>query len=159
MGTVNKLDEKLEKKIIEDIATIKEQNKTLFHRVNNLEEDKEILHKMETLMEVSTNIQKELVISVKEMSTKQTRFEETFNKINDNLSSINNDHKDMQVKLTTIQTNVTDNEEKLKKVEELANKNKDKGKFDVVEFISKDMMKYIGLAIVGAILYYIGLSK
>ena len=159
MGTVNKLDEKLEKKIIEDIATIKEQNKTLFHRVNNLEEDKEILHKMETLMEVSTNIQKELVISVKEMSTKQTRFEETFNKINDNLSSINNDHKDMQVKLTTIQTNVSDNEEKLKKVEELANKNKDKGKFDVVEFISKDMMKYIGLAIVGAVLYYIGLSK
>ena len=153
------MDEKLEKKIIEDIATIKEQNKTLFHRVNNLEEDKEILHKMETLMEVSTNIQKELVISVKEMSTKQTRFEETFNKINDNLSSINNDHKDMQVKLTTIQTNVSDNEEKLKKVEELANKNKDKGKFDVVEFISKDMMKYIGLAIVGAILYYIGLSK
>ena len=153
------MDEKLEKKIIEDIATIKEQNKTLFHRVNNLEEDKEILHKMETLMEVSTNIQKELVISVKEMSTKQTRFEETFNKINDNLSSINNDHKDMQVKLTTIQTNVTDNEEKLKKVEELANKNKDKGKFDVVEFISKDMMKYIGLAIVGAVLYYIGLSK
>ena len=153
------MDEKLEKKIIEDIATIKEQNKTLFHRVNNLEEDKEILHKMETLMEVSTNIQKELVISVKEMSTKQTRFEETFNKINDNLSSINNDHKDMQVKLTTIQTNVSDNEEKLKKVEELANKNKDKGKFDVVEFISKDMMKYIGLAIVGAVLYYIGLSK
>lgn len=153
------MDEKLEKKIIEDIATIKEQNKTLFHRVNNLEEDKEILHKMETLMEVSTDIQKELVISVKEMSTKQTRFEETFNKINDNLSSINNDHKDMQVKLTTIQTNVTDNEEKLKKVEELANKNKDKGKFDVVEFISKDMMKYIGLAIVGAILYYIGLNK
>ena len=153
------MDEKLEKKIIEDIATIKEQNKTLFHRVNSLEEDKEILHKMETLMEVSTNIQKELVISVKEMSTKQTRFEETFNKINDNLSSINNDHKDMQVKLTTIQTNVSDNEEKLKKVEELANKNKDKGKFDVVEFISKDMMKYIGLAIVGAVLYYIGLSK
>lgn len=148
-----------DEKVLEKLTRHDEQLKTVFHRLSNIEEDREVLNKMEVLMEINTGLQKELVSSVKEMSTKQTRFEETFLKVNENLTVINSNHKEMQSKISNIETDVNSTAYKLKKVEELANKNTDKGKFDVVEFISKDLIKYVLLALAGVALYYMGITK
>ena len=49
-------------------------------------------------------------------------------------------------------------ENELKDVRENNNQNSNRGKFDVIEFLSKDVPKYIGIAILAALLAYIGLK-
>ena len=99
-----------------------------------------ILHRLTANQESLTEIVRDNQLQMKE-------FSKTLININSNITHLNNSSEDMRKDLNYVQKELKD-----------VKKNEERGKFDVVEFISKDVPKYIGLAILAAILMYIGLK-
>ena len=124
------------------VETIIEDHK---EEINKLKNDNMLLHRLTANQEVLTEV-------VKENQSQMRDFNKTLININSNITHLNNSSDE-------IRRDLIDTQKELKDIRE--NKKNDflRGKFDVIEFISKDAIKLIGIAILTAILAYIGLAK
>ena len=123
------------------VETIIEDHK---EEINKLKNDNMLLHRLTANQEVLTEV-------VKENQSQMRDFNKTLININSNITHLNNSSDE-------IRRDLIDTQKELKDIRE--NKKNDflRGKFDVIEFISKDAIKLIGIAILTAILAYIGLK-
>jgi len=112
--------------------------------INRLKDDNVAIHRL-------TANQDTLIGLVKDNQLQMKEFSNTLTSINSNLTNLNTSSDEMREDLNSL-------ENELKDVRENNIQNSDRGKFDVIEFISKDAPKYIGIAILAALLAYIGLQ-
>lgn len=110
--------------------------------IKSLKDDNVLLHRLTINQETLTQLVKDNQENMKEFSS-------TINNVNLNLTRLNASSDELR-------SDVNNLESELKDVKEKSEVADDVGKFNVVEFLSKDIPKYIGLALIGAILYYIG---
>ena len=147
-----------EKEIIITLAKVEEREKSNSHRITALENDKAILHELKTLMSVSISTQKDISEQLKQTNERQSKFDDrldsydrTIDKVNLNLTHLNSNQESMKDEIVGIK-------EDMKAVEKKANANDERGKFDLLAFLTKDAIPYILIAILGAILVSIGLK-
>ncbi|UUV25835.1 MULTISPECIES: hypothetical protein [Lysinibacillus] len=112
--------------------------------INRLKDDNVALHRLTANQETLMGLVKDNQLQMKEFSS-------TLTSINSNLTNLNTSSDEMREDLNSL-------ENELKDVRENNNQNSNRGKFDVIEFLSKDVPKYIGIAILAALLAYIGLK-
>ena len=112
--------------------------------IENLKSDRNLLHKMNVLLEVQIDANKK-------SDRKMDVLEGVIHSVNDNLTSLNNNQEKLNEKLDIIDERVT-------VVEDRSKSNSDRGKFDMLSFFTVDLPKYVGLAIIAAVLTYIGLK-
>ena len=112
--------------------------------INRLKDDNIALHRL-------TANQETLMGLVKDNQSQMKEFSNTLTSINSNLTNLNTSSDEMREDLNSFEI-------ELKDVRESNKQNNNRGKFDVVEFISKDAPKYIGIAILAALLAYLGLK-
>lgn len=109
---------------------------------DRLRDDNVILHRLTATQEVLTGI-------VKENQSQMKEFSKTLININSNITHLNTSSEEMRRDLNDMQ-------KELKDVKKNEHQESNRGKFDVIEFLSKDVPKYIGIAILTAVLAYIG---
>lgn len=112
--------------------------------INRLKDDNVALHRLTANQETLMGLVKDNQLQMKEFSS-------TLTSINSNLTNLNTSSDEMREDLNSL-------ENELKDVRENNNQNSNRGKFDVIEFLSKDVPKYIGIAILAGLLAYIGLK-
>lgn len=112
--------------------------------INRLKDDNVALHRLTANQETLMGLVKDNQLQMKEFSS-------TLTSINSNLTNLNTSSDEMREDLNSL-------ENELKDVRENNNQNSNRGKFDVIEFLSKDAPKYIGIAILAALIAYIGLK-
>ena len=112
--------------------------------INRLKDDNVALHRLTANQETLMGLVKDNQLQMKEFSS-------TLTSINSNLTNLNTSSDEMREDLNSL-------ENELKDVRENNNQINNRGKFDVIEFMSKDVPKYIGIAILAALLAYIGLK-
>lgn len=112
--------------------------------INKLRDDKEQLIDIITTQGLLKEFAKEYHIQMRE-------FSETLKQINTNISNLNYCIEQMKNDLNNVEKEVLTIKENDKKQDE-------RGKFDILNFLTKDLMKYVLLALVGAILALIGLK-
>ena len=108
--------------------------------IDKLKEDATFKYKLTVNQEVLTNIVKENQVQMKE-------FSNTLVNINSNITQLNTSNEVIKEDLNSVQNEL-----------EEVKKRSDKGKFDVISFIAQDLPKYVGLAIIAAILTYFGVK-
>ena len=123
------------------VETIIEDHK---EEINKLKNDNMLLHRLTANQEVLTEV-------VKENQSQMRDFNKTLININSNITHLNNSSDE-------IRRDLIDTQKELKDIRENKKSEFLRGKFDVIEFISKDAIKLIGIAILTAILAYIGLN-
>ena len=123
------------------VETITENHK---EEIDKLKNDNMLLHRLTANQEVLTEV-------VKENQSQMRDFSKTLININSNITHLNNSSDE-------IRRDLIDTQKELKDIRENKKSEFLRGKFDVIEFISKDAIKLIGIAILTAILAYIGLS-
>lgn len=111
--------------------------------INRLKDDNVALHRLTANQETLMGLVKDNQLQMKEFSS-------TLTSINSNLTNLNTSSDEMREDLNSL-------ENELKDVRENNNQNNNRGKFDVLAFISNDAPKYIGIAILAALLAYLGL--
>jgi len=111
--------------------------------INRLKDDNVALHRLTANQETLMGLVKDSQLQMKEFSS-------TLTSINSNLTNLNTSSDEMREDLNSL-------ENELKDVRENNNQNSNRGKFDVLAFISNDAPKYIGIAILAALLAYLGL--
>ena len=92
--------------------------------------------------------QKALTEIVRDYHEQMKDFSETLIHINTNITDLNAHSHQMREDLNSVE----------KELKSLKDSENNRGKFDMVEFMSKDLPKYILLAIMGAILVALGLN-
>ena len=112
--------------------------------INKLKNDNMLLHRLTTNQEMLTEV-------VKENQSQMKDFSRTLININSNITQLNNVSDE-------IRKDLIDTQKELKDIKDDNENEVLRGKFDVIEFISKDAIKLIGIAILTAILAYIGLK-
>ncbi len=112
-------------------------------RVSKLEENNEILHKMEVLLEMQTE-------NNKEHTRQLDSFEKTLVKVNENLSNLNRSQMEMKDDISNINN-------RIEEVEKTQEKNEDRGKIDVIG-LGKEIFKYVIMAVVAYILLSVGIG-
>ena len=112
--------------------------------IENLKEDRNLLHKMNVLLEVQIDANKK-------SDRKMDMLEGVIHSVNDNLTSLNNNQEKLNEKLDVIDERVT-------VVEDRSKSNSDRGKFDMLSFFTVDLPKYVGLALGAGLLTYLGLK-
>ena len=123
------------------VETIVEDHK---EEIDKLKNDNMLLHRLTANQEVLTEV-------VKENQSQMRDFNKTLININSNITHLNNSSDE-------IRRDLIDTQKELKDIRENKKSEFLRGKFDVIEFISKDAIKLIGIAILTAILAYIGLN-
>ena len=123
------------------VETIVESHK---EEIDKLKNDNLLLHRLTANQETLTEV-------VKENQSQMRDFSKTLININSNITHLNNSSDE-------IRRDLIDTQKELKDIRENKKSEFLRGKFDVIEFISKDAIKLIGIAILTAILAYIGLS-
>ena len=108
--------------------------------IDKLKEDATFKYKLTVNQEVLTNIVKENQVQMKE-------FSNTLVNINSNITQLNTSNEAIKEDLSSVQSEL-----------EEVKKSNDKGKFNVVAFISQDLPKALGIAILGFLLAYFGLK-
>ena len=124
------------------VETIVESHK---EEIDKLKNDNLLLHRLTANQETLTEV-------VKENQSQMRDFSKTLININSNITHLNNSSDE-------IRRDLIDTQKELKDIRENKKSEFLRGKFDVIEFISKDAIKLIGIAILTAILAYIGLAK
>ena len=112
--------------------------------INKLKNDNMLLHRLTTNQEMLTEV-------VKENQSQMKDFSRTLININSNITQLNNVSDE-------IRNDLIDTQKELKDIKDDNENEVLRGKFDVIEFISKDAIKLIGIALLTAILAYIGLK-
>ena len=123
------------------VETMMESHK---EEIDKLKNDNLLLHRLTANQEMLTEV-------VKENQSQMRDFSKTLININSNITHLNNSSDE-------IRRDLIDTQKELKDIRENKKSEFLRGKFDVIEFISKDAIKLIGIAILTAILAYIGLS-
>ena len=123
------------------VETITENHK---EEIDKLKNDNLLLHRLTANQEMLTEV-------VKENQSQMRDFSKTLININSNITHLNNSSDE-------IRRDLIDTQKELKDIRENKKSEFLRGKFDVIEFISKDAIKLIGIALLTAILAYIGLS-
>ena len=123
------------------VETIIEDHK---EEINKLKNDNVLLHRLTTNQEMLTEV-------VKENQSQMKDFSRTLININSNITHLNNVSDE-------IRKDLIDTQKELKDIKDDNESEVLRGKFDVIEFISKDAIKLIGIALLTAILAYIGLK-
>ena len=108
--------------------------------IDKLKEDATFKYKLTVNQEVLTNIVKENQVQMKE-------FSNTLVNINSNITQLNTSNEAIKEDLSSVQTEL-----------EEVKKGNDRGRFDVIAFISQDLPKALGIAILGFLLAYFGLK-
>ena len=124
------------------VETMMESHK---EEIDKLKNDNLLLHRLTANQEMLTEV-------VKENQSQMKDFSATLININSNITHLNNSSDE-------IRRDLIDTQKELKDIRENKKSEFLRGKFDVIEFISKDAIKLIGIAILTAILAYIGLNK
>lgn len=119
--------------------------------INRLKDDNVLLHRLTANQEVLTNLVKENQENMKEFSS-------TMNNVNQNITLLNESQRSMRHEMGSIKDDIQLTNNELAEVKKKAEENADKGKFDVLAFLSKDLPKAIGLALLGFLLAYFGLK-
>lgn len=133
----NKLGERVSS--LEAVSELQEK------RIEKIEDRQEMLHRLTINQETLTQLVKDNQENMKEFSS-------TINNVNLNLTRLNTSSDELRNDVNNLENELKDVKERNEEVD-------DKGKFDVVDFLSKDIPKYIGMALLGAVLYYIGWVK
>lgn len=126
------------------IAKLEANFENIEEDVAKLKNDNILLHKM-------TVNQETLLTIVKENQNQMKEFSGTLADININLSTLNSTSSEMRDDLVGFKGDLTKLEEELGNVK---NKNSERGMFDVLEFLSNDVLKWILLAMVGVVFGY-----
>lgn len=129
------------------IAKLEAKFENIEEDVSRLKDDNILLHKMTVNQETLLNIVKENQDQMKEFST-------TLSDININLSTLNSTSSEMRTDLNGFKNDLSKFETELVNVKDGNAKANDRGKFDWVEFISKDFFKWLLLALAGVIFGY-----
>lgn len=145
------------------IINIDYKVKNMEGRIRELEEDNVVVARLETILEYTADTQRTMSDHMLEMSRKQATFDQriqnfdvTLSKVNDNLNLLNASHEVLKVEVTGLKDDVKSTKDHVKEVEKVAEKNSQRGTFDVLNFISNDALKVILLALLGVVLAYFG---
>jgi len=138
---VIKLSNEIHGERIAKLEVIAEDHKD---EINRLKDDNVALHRL-------TANQETLMGLVKDNQTQMKEFSNTLTSINYNLTNLNTSSDEMREDLNSL-------ENELKDVKENNKQNINRGTFDVIEFLSKDIPKYIGIALLAGILAYFGFN-
>lgn len=141
--------------IISRLATLEAKVETLENKTDKLESNNPILFKMSVLLEQQTE-------TTRELKNQIGGFHEVVRSIDSNLSSISNNQDLLNAKLDGLDGRVDNLSSKVNQIEDINNEQDKeiavKGKFDMLEFLSKDVPKLIFTAIVVSLLTYYGLK-
>ena len=154
-----------EKEIIITLAKVEEREKSNSHRITALENDKAILHELKTLMSVSISTQKDISEQLKQTNERQSKFDDrldsydkTIGNVNLNLTHLNSNQESMKNEIIGIKEDISSTKDHVKAVEKKASANDERGKFDLLDFLTKNALPFILIAILGAFLALIGLK-
>ena len=141
---VGKIEVKLGK-----LETIADDHKD---EIKNLRDDNTLLHRLNANQEFLTKLMEE-----NQQTHKETR--QTLNEINESMRSISFSQEKMQNEISQMKVEMSNTNERIEQVEKKNEESNNRGKFDVLNFFTNDVMKYVLLAIVGAILVYFGIVR
>lgn len=130
--------------LAERISSLETLAKANIKRLEKLEDNNNLLYKMNVLLEVLTDANKK-------SDHKIDLLEEVIHSINNNLTNLNSTQGQLNDKVDGIISRVD-------KIEDADEKQKDRGKFDVIGFITNDAFRMFLVAVVTFLLAYFGLS-
>ena len=151
-----------EQEVIERLVVTEQRSRSNTYRIDEHDEEIKLLKdQSSTIYKLAVNqeVMNNTLNSIVEDSRNQMgAFTETLGNMNKNLTHMNSTQKEMSSEIQLMQKDITSTKNHVKDVEELANKNKDRGKFDTLNFVTVEAPKYVGLAILGFLLAYFGLK-
>lgn len=142
---IDKLEENAGLQRLTKLETVVKENEK---DVAKIKDEVNAFYKMAVNQDALTTTLKTLVSDNKEQLSK---FGNTLDRVNSNLTNLNNKSDNMQKDLNKFESeleNVKDSHQKLV----------DNGKFDIKNFMFQEAPKYIGLAVIGFLLAYFGLK-
>lgn len=119
--------------------------------INRLKDDNRLLHEL-----VANN--RSLADLVEQSHIVHKETSDTLSKINVNITELNLGQRQMKEELGMVKNEISTTNSRISEVEKKHETIDNRGKFDVVEFLSKDVVKIILVAIVVALLALIGLQ-
>lgn len=166
------MDSNDEKELIERLVTVEMRARSNTHRLDDIDREINNYQRMETILEMQAKTTDKLVDSqdrivetMNRMDNRQAKFDErldsfdkTIVKVNENLNHLNATQQSITHEMTNMKQDIYSNKNQVEEVEKLAQKNKERGKFDILGFFTNDGTKIILTAIVVAILSFIGLK-
>ena len=151
-----------EQEVIERLVVTEQRSRSNTYRIDEHDEEIKLLKdQSSTIYKLAVNqeVMNNTLNSIVEDSRNQMgAFTETLGNMNKNLTHMNSTQKEMSSEIQLMQKDITSTKNHVKDVEELANKNKDRGKFDTLNFLTIGAPKYVGLAIIAALLTYFGIK-
>lgn len=173
------MSEEKDKSFLERLVVAEERGKSNSHRLDEVEEDvdemkqnKVILDKHDEEIKILKNQSStiyRLAVNQEQMTNtlnnmvddnrqQMGKFTETLGKMNDSLNGMNQSQREMSNEIKLMQKDITSTKEHIEEVEVIANTNKENMNFNLVKFFTNDGTKLILVAIISAVLAYIGLK-
>lgn len=145
-------DERLNEKVAGLTARIDNLEK----KTDKLEANSALLFRLSSMMEQQIETNKRLAVN-------QEKTDEMAKNIDKNLTKITNGQDKISDKMDIMSERIEKVENKVSELEDVNNEQtkaiEGKGKFDILDFITKDAVRVILLALVAAILVSIGWTK
>lgn len=120
-------------------------------KVVKIDSNTELIHKMNTLLEVQ-------IAMSKNSDKKMEAFEKVVEKVNDNLTMLNSNHEGLKNTVNIIKLNQDNINNEFKEMESKVDQISSKGKFDVVDFLTNKVTASILFAIIAAVLALVGIK-